>query len=79
MTETETGTLAFVASASTRTARSVATPSKSISYILPQILDHDRANWNPLARTAEHSTPKFSPIVSQAIFYISTLVEPVVE
>src|SRR5277367_2526181 len=79
MTETETGTLAFVASASTRTARSFAIPSISMSYSLPQILNHERVNWNPLARTSEHSAPKFPHIKSEAIFHVARLVKALVE
>src|ERR1700689_4892806 len=79
MTETETGTLAFVASASTRPARSFASTSKSISFLLPSIQRRERVNWNLLTRTDRRLAPEFSYVESQAVFYIARLVKALVE
>src|SRR5271154_1857309 len=79
MTETETGTLAFVASASTRPARSFASASKSMSCLLPSIQSCERVNWNLPTRTDWRLAPEFSYVESQAVFYIAWLVKALVE
>src|SRR5271154_4665184 len=79
MTETETGTLAFVASASTRPARSFASASKSMSCLLPSIQSCERVNWNLVTRTDRRLAPEFSYVESQAVFYIAWLVKALVD
>src|SRR5277367_6831480 len=79
MTETETGTLAFVASASTRMARSFASANKSINCLLPSIQSCGRVIWNLLTRTDWRLAPEFSYVESQAVFYIAWLVKTLVE
>src|ERR1700679_1186207 len=82
MTQTDTGTLAFPASASTRAARSLASVSKSITYLLPRYgktPSHERVNLHLLGRTDERLAPQFTHIESQAVFCISRLVKALVE
>src|ERR1700735_1673120 len=76
MTETETGILTLVASASTRSARSLASLSKSI---VSPFSDHECVNWNLLVRTEERLAPRFSDVESQAIFRISRFLKSLVE